>query len=366
MKRSRILNIAVAVLLVIAAFFFGLKWDDVTDRQPSLEYLDVMQPGKFDGPIYVIGHKSPDTDTVISAITYANLKNKLGFDCVPAVSGKINNETRFVLERFQTPVPEILENAAGRNMIIVDYSASPQMIDGMEEAHIVEMIDHHGLGDVTVPDPLYIKCMPVGATATIIYTSYIENEVPFDQKTAGLLASAILSDTNGLTLSTTTDADRKACEYLAKIAKLDDLDTYYAEMRQHAESYDGMTDEEVFYSDYKEYVMSGTEVGIACVNASDGQTDEMCEKMENVMREIYEKQAMRHLYAVVCDARNDRSALLRYGEGTEQIVRSAFSERMDEKGSVIFHPTASRKKDIVPSLERAYADNTVYEKDGSH
>ena len=357
-NKTRVLSVvltALAICLIIAAFFIGSQRSSIKNNTP-LNYSDVMQAIDYGNVTYVIGHKSPDTDTVVSAITYAGLKNQLGINCIPVVSGKINNETRFVLEHFEVTVPEILDNAAGKNMILVDHSTYMQAIDGMPDAHIAEILDHHGLGDVTTAYPLYIKDMAVGSTATIIYTSFIENGRPFDKATAGLLVSAILSDTNGLTSTTTTDADRKACAALAPVAQLDDLDAYYARMREYAESYEGMSDKDIFYSDYKEYNMNGISVGIACVNASKGQEEAMCRQMNAFMKEYYEKQDMQHLYVLVYDAYNNRSFLLHYGEGTDGILQTAFGEITDEDGNTVFSPSASRKKDVVPPLEKAYSD----------
>ena len=362
-NKTRTLSVvlaALAICLIAVAFFIGRQKSCINNNTP-LDYSDVMQSIDYGDVTYVIGHKSPDTDTVVSAITYASLKNQLGIHCIPVVSGKINNETKFVLEYFGVAVPEILDNAADKSMILVDHSTYLQAIDGMPDAHIAEILDHHGFGDVTTAYPLYIKDMAVGSTATIIYTSFIENGKPFDKETAGLLVSAILSDTNGLTSATTTEADHKACAYLASVAQIDDLDAYYAKMREYAESYEGMSNEDIFYSDYKEYEMNEISVGIACVNASKGQEDAMCSQMNAFMRESYEKQDMQHLYVLVYDAYNDRSFLLHYGEGTDEIIQTAFGEITDEDGNTVFSPSASRKKDVVPPLEKAYSDRRPQE-----
>lgn len=358
-NKSRTLFIVISALLtvclIVAAFLIGKSFSGSSDNDVPLDYSDIMQSIDYGDVTYVIGHKSPDTDTVVSAITYAALKNQLGVNCIPVVSGKINNETKFVLEYFKVPVPEILDYAAGKHMILVDHSTYTQTIDGMSDAHIAEILDHHGLGDVTTAYPLYIKDMAVGSTATIVYTSYIENGKAFDEATAGLLVSAILSDTNNLTSVTTTDADRKACAYLASVARLSDLNAYYVEMREYAENYEGMSDAEIFYSDYKEYEMNGISVGIACVNAAEGQETAMCSRMNAYMKEYYEKQDMRHLYVLVYNAYNDRSVLLHYGDRTDDIIQAAFGEITDENGNTVFHPSASRKKDVVPPLEKAYS-----------
>ena len=347
------LLLLLCVVLSVAAFCLGrfLPGRETGVSQPL--YADIMRGNAYGDVTYVVGHKSPDTDTVVSAITYANLKNRVGVNCEPAVSGKINNETKFVLDYFGVPVPEILENAAEKAVILVDHSAYAQSVDGMEQAQIAELLDHHGLGGVTSAQPLYVKAMAVGSTATIVYTSYLESGVAIDKPTAGLLTCAILSDTNNLTSSTVTDIDRKACASLAKIAGIKDIDAFYREMREHALSYEGMTDREIFLSDYKEYEMGAKRVGIACVNADGDAAEPMCRKMTAFMEEYLSAQEMDHLYVMVYDAAGDRTLLLYCGDGSEDIVKAAFGEPAD--GRFVITPSASRKKDVVPPLQEAYS-----------
>lgn len=350
------LTLMVCVGLLTATFFIGVVFQKNTNLINIIDYNDVMQGIDYGEITYVIGHKSPDTDTVCSAIAYANLKQLLGVNCVPVVNSNLNNETMFVLKKFNTNTPKKLENATGKNMILVDHTAYSQAIDGMDKANILEIIDHHGLGDISTNTPIFIKEMPVGSTATIIYTSYIEYGVDMDQSISGLLASAILSDTSNLTLSTTTDLDRKALAVLTKKAGIVDINSYYSQLRDAAASYDGMTDEEIFYSDYKEYDMSGTSIGIASVNATGDETDDICIRMQGVMENIYNTQKMKHLYVMVNDNKNNKTHIAFYGDGSEKITEKAFGTI--KNNHIILTPASSRKKDIVPPLGDAYADFT--------
>ena len=121
-----------------------------------------------DGPIYVTGHRSPDSDTVCSAILYARLLSALGYDARPCVLGPVNNETKFILESAGAEVPETLVDASGLNLVLVDHSETIQSAEGIEDANIVSIIDHHGDGSVTTGSPLIYDARPIGSTATII------------------------------------------------------------------------------------------------------------------------------------------------------------------------------------------------------
>lgn len=306
--------------------------------------------------VYVIGHKSPDTDTVCSALAYANLKCQLGINCKAAVAGNMNNETKYVLDKFDVCCPEVLTDASDKNIILVDHSTYTQSIDGMKDANIVEILDHHNLGDVKSSDPLQINTNPIGATATIVYTCYLENNVPIDKRSAGLMLSAILSDTANLTLEITTQQDKDAVAKLAKIAEVNDVDAYFKVLEEKLSDYSGMNDNDIFVMDYKEYDMSGTKIGIACVNA-DGQaaTEDMCKRMQASMQNLYSQKGMKHLYCMVRDTSGDYTILLSYGDGSKQIADKAFSGENQFGGKKIT-PAASRKKNVVPNLEKTYGN----------
>jgi len=170
---------------------------------------------------YVIGHQQPDTDTIISAIANARLKQAQGIDAVAARAGELNPETEFVLDRWDVESPTLLEDATDEKLMLVDHNEYSQTVAGAREATITEVIDHHRIGDVTTGDPIFFHAEPLGSTATILTGLYDDAGVDIDESTAGLLLSGLLSDTVVLRSPTTTDTDREVAERLAEIADVD-------------------------------------------------------------------------------------------------------------------------------------------------
>lgn len=344
---SALLLIAVCVLTVL---YVQLLSGQSTGRALAVSALQGLPDSE---KCFVTGHKSPDTDTVASAVAYARLRQRMGENCEPVITGNINNETRLVLETFKVTVPPLLENAENCDLILVDHSALTQAPNGADRANILEILDHHSLGDVTTLSPLHMKVMPVGATATIVYLSYLEYGFQPDQSTAGLLASAILSDTRNLTSTTVSEADRQALKALLPLAGIRDPASWFAQMDEAARSYDGMTDREMLLSDYKEYDMSGTSVGIACLYADFIEGQDPCERVLGMMEEAYSALNVSHLYTMLAFPEKDETVLLSFGLGAEQLALQAFPA--GEDGRIVFTPQASRKKDVVPPLLNAYA-----------
>ncbi|MCR4746015.1 MAG: DHH family phosphoesterase, partial [Lachnospiraceae bacterium] len=171
MKNHGIKLKAVIFLLIIsiAGSFTGCQSNNKKSGLAK-EYEAIYKAVDYgDGDIYVIGHKSPDSDAVCSAIGYAEVLSKIGINCKARVTAKPNPETQFALDYFKVETPEILENAAGKNIILVDHNMYSQAADGMEEANIVGIMDHHNLGDIQTSAPIVVKELPLGCTATGIY-----------------------------------------------------------------------------------------------------------------------------------------------------------------------------------------------------
>ena len=301
-----------------------------------------------DQETFVVGHKNPDTDSVCSAIAFAALQKKLGVNARAMVSGKINNESAFVLKHFGVEVPEVLSDAAGKNILLVDHSSFGQAVNGMSEARILTIIDHHALGDVVTSAPLKIRTLPVGCTATIVYLEYQENNQEIDKTTAGLLLSAILSDTVNMTSSTTTSADREVVRALTPVAEVADLDKYFEEMADAAASYDNMSDEEIYNTDYKEFTMGSKHVGISQMNMKEKTRVEITTRMTSVLPEVFPKKGMDMLYALATDLENKRTEILAYGEGALEAAIKAFGSADGKR--VFLEKVASRKKDVVHKL----------------
>lgn len=178
--------------------------------------------------VYVTGHKSPDTDSIAAAISYSYLKRQLGMDAVAARAGEPNKETKFALDYFKVEAPELLTSVARKNpddektkVILVDHNESKQCVDGIKDADVLELIDHHRLGDFETDTPIFILIRPVGCVNTVIWGLYKQNHVQPSKEVAGMMLSAIISDTVLFRSPTCTDEDKQAVKELAEIAGVD-------------------------------------------------------------------------------------------------------------------------------------------------
>ncbi len=310
--------------------------------------------GEIGGTIHVTGHKSPDSDTVGSSIAYAALLRALGYDARPAVLGDINNETRYILETGGLEMPELLDNASGCNMVLVDCSNYEQSADGLQDANVITIIDHHGDGSVTTGNQLIYDARPLGSTATIIWIRYRNYGIEPDQKTAYAMAGSILSDTRDLQADTTTFADREALKALSVLAGIKDTDALYQGMYQASISYDGMTDEEIFFEDYKEYESGGKQFGIGCVNAYDEDSArELAERMKNVLSSADASTGMEMSFAQIGILHDGISVtyLVPSNEAAAGVLETAFGEKAVYDGiSYRLEPYISRKGVLVPAI----------------
>ena len=164
----------------------------------------------------VLGHKNPDTDSIVSALSATYLLSKRGFDVVAAAQGNVAPETAFVLEKFNLKAPEVVTSVADRDVWLVDYSDLAQAPEDLSKARLLGIFDHHKLGDVTSDTPLECWIQPVGCSNTIIkmVADYYNVEIPADL--AGAMLCAILSDTVLFKSPTCTEADKKAATWVAR------------------------------------------------------------------------------------------------------------------------------------------------------
>ena len=307
---------------------------------------------------YVIGHKHLDSDSVCSAIAYANLKRNLGVKCEARIAGSINAETLYGLKYFDVPVPPVLENADGENIILVDHNLFSQSAHGMDKANILEVIDHHHIGgDVRTSAPIYFRAMPVGCTSTIIWLSYLESNVEIGRDMAGIMLTAILSDTLNLHSDTTTELDRQAVKSLEKIVGFspEERTKYFLAMEEELASYSGMNEQEIITSDYKEYEKSGVKFGIAAVLALTPEKREaLAERLDNWAKARYDALKADMLFILVNDLETMTYSVIAYGNGAEEVSLQVFGNSKNG-GKFITVPSILRKKLIAP-IEKAIQD----------
>lgn len=357
----RFLTILLLAVCITAALAFSIGKNkaikESDDRQLYIQELNRHAIEKIilqDGPIYVIGHKSPDSDTVCSAIAYARLLNMLGYEAIPSITMPINKESEFILKQAGVETPEVLIDASQKNIFLVDHSEYSQAVEGLQDAHIVGVIDHHGIGSIYTGHQVLYEARPIGSTATIIWLDYLNYGLELDKQTAHILLGAVLSDTNNLTATTTTQADIKAIDYLSKIAQVDDPVQFYNDLHKESYSYEGYTDEEIFFLDYKEYETAGIKYGIAIVNAIDEKTaDELSERMKNVISDAYDKVDVDLLYASVGIRENDVKIdrIIPADERSESVLKNAFPDYDEYNNtSYIYRKGLGRKSVFVPGL----------------
>ena len=301
--------------------------------------------------ILVFGHKNPDTDTICSAIAYAELKNKLGKDVKAVRLGEVNEETKYALNYFKVEKPELVENVAGKEIILVDHNERTQTADGFEEAKVLELIDHHRISNFNVDEPLYARVEPVGCTATIILKLCKENGLAPSKETAGLMLSAIISDTLLFKSPTCTQCDAKAGKELAEIAGVD-LKEYGLEMLKAGTALGDKSEAELLNMDMKIFEIDGEKIGVAQVNTvNEAEVLERKEKLLAEIDNIIAKEGLKFFMLAITNILTNDSTALVSGNGND-VIEKAFGEKVDSN-LVTLKGVVSRKKQIIPPLTKA-------------
>lgn len=296
--------------------------------------------------IIVTGHKNPDTDSVCSSISLTYLKNKLGYNATACALGEIRKEAQFALDYFKVDAPKIIDRVTAEdNVVIVDHNEYGQSVDGLKDANLLEIIDHHKLGGIETSTPISVRIMTVGCTCTIIYNMYKENNVKIPYEIAGLLLSAILSDTLLFKSPTTTEMDKIAGEELSKIAKID-MEKYAMDMFKAGTSLDGLSVEEIVNMDFKEFDMNGKKVGIGQVFTMD--IDSIFAKKDEFLGYI-NSTSYDMLVLAITDIIKEGSYLIYKGE--DSVISKAFGVSAEQ--GTFAEGVVSRKKQLVPNLTDA-------------
>lgn len=300
----------------------------------------------------IIGHKNPDTDSIIAAIACADLYAKRGLDVTPAAQGKPAPETAFVLERFGLEAPEVVTSVAGRDVYVVDYSDLAQAPDDFGECSLKGIVDHHKLGDMTSSSPLEAVIMPVGCTNTILKRMYDYLGFAPSKNLAGAMLCAILSDTVIFKSPTCTDADRKAAAELAAIAGVEDVKALGMELFTAKSAVKGVSARDLIMRDFKDFNMSGSKVGIGQLELVDIALLE--DRIPELVEELGRMKAEgRHTaMLLLTDIMKEGSVLLMASEDPAKVA-GAWGKTLGE-GSLWLEGVMSRKKQVVPFLEKAF------------
>jgi manganese-dependent inorganic pyrophosphatase len=302
--------------------------------------------------VYVFGHKSPDTDSVTAAIAYAELMKAKGEDYIPVMQGKLNPETETVLKRFGFAAPEIMTDAAGKKVALVDHSDLAQAPDNLTANDVVAIVDHHKVGDVTTNQPIYFFNQPVGCTCTVLKVMYDLEGIAVAPKVAGLMLSAILSDTVNFKSPTCTPADKKAVKELAAIAGVSNTDEIFMEMLKAKSAVAGVPAMELLHRDYKDFDMKGKKVGVGQLElATLEQVAEMRDALYNAMKD--QKGSERHsVLLMLTDVVKEGTDLMVISDDPA-MIEGAFGAKLTGN-SMWIDGMMSRKKQTIPNLQKAF------------
>lgn len=304
--------------------------------------------------ILIFGHKNPDTDTICSSIVYNNLKRIQGMDSEAVRLGEINDETKYALEYFNVSLPRLVEEVEeGQNVILVDHNEFQQSANGIEKAVIREVIDHHRIANFETAAPLYYRAEPLGCTATILKKIYEEQNVNIDKQMAGLMLSAIISDSLLFKSPTCTLQDKVAAEELVKIAEVDAQEYGLAMLKAGASTTD-KTAETLISLDAKEFVLGADKLVVAQINTVDA--NEVAERKEELVKAINAELSSKGLAAyvfVITNILTSDSEVLVLGEKQDKVA-AAFGKTL-ENDFMTLEGVVSRKKQVVPQITEEFS-----------
>lgn len=300
----------------------------------------------------VFGHKSPDTDSTGSAIIWAWYLNEVkGGDAEAVLLGEPNTEAAFVLKRWDLPKPRIIETVEeGQPVIIVDTNNPAELPDGINDADIQAIIDHHLLvGGLKTKGPISITIRPLACTATIMHNLMGPNAEKMPDWVKGAMLSCILSDTLEFRSPTTTDQDRALAERLAGELGLD-INAYAAEMFAAKSDVSAFSDAELIRMDSKEYEVGGTKFRVSVLettapNIPLGRKDSLMTSMKTVAAE----DGVDEVLLFVVDILKEEATLLVPNDVVKSVAEKSFGTAVS--GDLVVLPgVMSRKKQIIPNL----------------
>lgn len=253
-----------------------------------------------------------------------------------------------------------LLGAKGKKVILVDHNEKSQTVDGIENAKILEIIDHHRLRSIETMSPVFFRNQPLGCTATIIYQMYNETGVPIEPNIAGLLCSAIISDTLLFRSPTCTEIDKQAALALANLAGID-IEAYASEMFAAGSNLKGKTDEEIFYQDFKRFTVGKVSFGVGQISSLNAdELKKLRERMLPYMKKAHQEHGVDMMFFMLTNILTESTELLCEGQGAEQLIADAFRVDMDNENddkpldNVVSLPgVVSRKKQLIPGIMMA-------------
>lgn len=362
-KIIRLFNVAILAFWAVGGLVSCDIFGPETPENAFRETMAALDWGN--DTCYVYGHKTPDSDAVCSSLAYAGLMRNLGYNCVAKISSKANNETKYISRFFDFGMPALKESVVpGTRLIATDHEEYSQSVDDARDARVLQIVDHHPEGDMATPDVPFVYRKLIGSACSLVWELYQEAAVPVDDTMARVLLAGIMSDTRNLAKDNTTKEDSLAWRGLTSQLKLsaDSVAVIYRAMEEALTSYDGMSDYEIFISDYKDYDIAGIPIGIGCVEWTDyttieGLFDRMLAVMPQAMADKGRK--MVFLMATRYVPNPDTSSAIKvvaegtyvlyYGEGARELTEQLYGPSLRD-GVCYSEERLSRKSQFVPAI----------------
>jgi manganese-dependent inorganic pyrophosphatase len=303
--------------------------------------------------IYVIGHKSPDTDSVASAITasvFLNLRDKTT-QYIPAITADVNTETAYILEKFNIQKPTILQNATDKKLFLVDHNEKSQIVDGADLKNILGFIDHHKIqfqSDV----PLEIVVKPWGCTCTILYDLFVKERIDIPAHIKQLMLCALLSDTMILKSPTTTPKDKEVLLTLAKELHIDYQDLGLELLKAKAQT-SSKSAKDIIFNDFKDFEIRGQKIGVGQIELPDIR--EIQPKLSLIIQELQNIKQTGYcaLILMLTDVLKEGSELVIIADDEAKIA-GMFKTQITNHKSAFIPGMLSRKKQVAPILSEKF------------
>lgn len=306
--------------------------------------------------ILVFGHQNPDTDAITSAISYAYLLNQQGLEAEAVALGQVNEETAYALNEFGQEAPRVIESIGTQTdtVALVDHNESQQSVADLAEIEVHSVVDHHKIGDFTSAAPLTFIAKPYGCSQTIIFELFQEKGIEIPKEIAGLMLSAIISDTLLFKSPTTTEKDQEVGLALAEIAGVD-VEAYGLALLKSGTNVDAKSASEIADGDAKSFEMDGKPVRIGQINVVD--VDDVLKRKDEVIAAmkdlVAENEYAAFLLVVTNILTSDSEGLLVGSEDFMQHAEQAFGGQVNDN-QIALPGVVSRKKQVVPPLEATF------------
>lgn len=302
--------------------------------------------------ILIFGHQSPDTDAITSAISFSYLQNRLGKVTEPVALGDATDETQYALDYFNTKAPRVVTDVGSETdeVMLVDHNEAQQSVSDIDKVNVLAVVDHHRIANFQTADPLYYRAEPVGCTNTIILKLFKENNVEVPKDIAGLMLSAIISDTLLFKSPTSTSEDEEAARELAEIAEVD-IEKYGKDLLKAGTKTSDKTADQVLNADAKNFTMGELTVRIGQVNVVD--VDEILDRKDQLLKEMASQSTVEQydlFLLVITNVLESDSVALVYGEKSERVAEAFDKEIVED--TILLQDVVSRKKQVVPQLTK--------------